>query len=358
LRKTILHIIQDLNRGGAETILVTTVKELGEYNNIVVTLFEGNQFGNDFKADHFYCLRIKHLLLLPLYAFRLRRIIKIHKVDLVHSRLYWATFLARIATPQKVPLVTTIHSYIAGSVEYKKWIIRWLERFTYRFHKTTMLADSKGALDEYFDFLDLKPYRAISPFTFVDTRIFQNSSPVRPIPGERLMMVAVGRLTIQKNHQYLVEAFRLLQNENIELHIYGMGECYEKLQEQIEHYQVPIILKGQVSNIPEVISSYHLFIMPSLYEGFSLAVLEAMAMRMPLLLSDIASFREQCAETAVYFNLADPSDFALKLRSLINDPNRQELLGQAAHKRVLDNFTLEHHMKTIRTIYASVLADS
>ena len=62
-------------------------------------------------------------------------------------------------------------------------------------------------------------------------------------------------------------------------------------------------------HLNRIIKKYDLFVMSSIYEGFSVSVLEAMSLGMPLLLSDIASFREQCEGTAVYFNLKDNDYF-------------------------------------------------
>jgi len=91
--------------------------------------------------------------------------------------------------------------------------------------------------------------------------------------------------------------------------------------------------------------------MPSLFEGFSLSVLEAMAMRMPLLLSDIPSFREQCEDCAIYFDLNNNEDFILKLNDLINDDQKRIILAGNAQKRVLENFTLTRHMSGLKKIY-------
>src|SRR4051812_6284329 len=99
-KKTILHLIYNLGRGGAETMLVTVVKELTDYNNIVVTLFPQNHFKDELKCDPYYRLHLKSVLLLPLAANRLKKIIKENKGDIVHPHLFWPTVLARMATPK------------------------------------------------------------------------------------------------------------------------------------------------------------------------------------------------------------------------------------------------------------------
>lgn len=97
--------------------------------------------------------------------------------------------------------------------------------------------------------------------------------------AEKFTLITVGRPTIQKNHTYLLDAFRMLKHDNFELHIYGMGDQYEDLKQQIEKENLPVVLKGAASNIQDIIPLYDLFTMSSLYEGFSVAVLEAMALK-------------------------------------------------------------------------------
>jgi glycosyltransferase involved in cell wall biosynthesis len=356
MKKTILHIIHDLKRGGAETILMTTIQELPEYNNVIVTLFDGFEFDERLKKNHtFICLHLKHFTFLPFYIFKFKKLLNENNVDVVHSRLFWPTVLARISTPKKISLITTIHTYVAGSVEYKKKLIRWIEKLTYRFHKTIMLADSEGALNEYFSFFKLKPYKAISPFTFVDTRVFKEGLKSDYKRGEVLKIITVGRLTTQKNHKYLVESFKQLDQSKFLLDIFGEGDRRGELQKGIDDAKLSIYLKGMVKEIDQLLPQYDLFVMPSLYEGFSLAVLEAMAIGMPMMLSDTLSFREQCDDTAIYFDLINPDDFSEKLNKLSLDDALLQSLGEIAKQRVLENFTLSHHMIIIRQVYKDAI---
>jgi glycosyltransferase involved in cell wall biosynthesis len=117
------------------------------------------------------------------------------------------------------------------------------------------------------------------------------------------------------------------------------------------------VLKGQVSNIHEVLTQYDLFVMPSLFEGFSLSVLEAMAVQLPMLLSDIPSFREQCADTAIYFDLNDSNDFAAKFTHIMADKPSRDALAVSAKKRVMNNITLQHHMQGLYKIYEAALSN-
>jgi glycosyltransferase involved in cell wall biosynthesis len=353
MKKTVLHIIHNLGRGGAETMLVKVVKELHDYNNIVVTLFPKNHFGDELICDKYYCLNIGSILQLPLAIPRLKKIIKENNVDIVHSHLFWPTVLARMAVPKKLPLITTIHAFIATSVEYKIPYIKYLDKLTYKLRRSVIVTVAKGALDEYFSFLKLKPYKSYALYTFVDTRIFNNKNDTRKIPGDIFKLISVGALRKQKNYSFLLEAFRHIDNTKYQLDIYGEGPLQEDLQNFINEHKINVRLMGEVRNIQSRLNDYDLYIMSSTFEGFSLSVLEAMAMKMPLLVSDISSFREQCADTAQYYSLENTDDVVAKLRQMKGASLGE--MGEAAYKRVVNNFTLAHHMDGLRKIYSEVM---
>ena len=359
MKKTILHFIYNLGRGGAEMMMVKVIKELKDYNNIVVTLFPTNHFGDELECDKYYCLNIKSILLFPKACLQLKKIIKENNVDIVHSHLFWPTIIARLSTPKNIPLVTTIHAFIATSVEYKNLHIRILDKLTYRLRKNIIIAVADGAKEEYFNFLQLKPFKAYSLHTFVDTREFNETRAIKNNNhNNTFRIITVGALRLQKNHRFLLEAFKQLSHENFELDIYGTGPLQNELQQFINENELWVNLKGQVTNLPEIINQYDVFVMSSTFEGFSLSVLEAMAMKMPLLLSDIKSFKEQCADTACYFDLKKPEDFVKQLKQLAADKSKLNEMGALAQQRAISNFTLQQHMEGLRKIYAGITSQT
>jgi glycosyltransferase involved in cell wall biosynthesis len=359
MKKKIIHFIFNLGRGGAETMLVRVIKELDEYENVVVTLFPLDHFGKELQCDKLICLNLRSLFALSLAAFKFRKVVKAEKPDIVHTHLFWPTVIARLSVPKKIPLITTIHAFIASSVEYKHWYIRFLDKLTYRFRKSIIIVVAKNALQEYFSFLKLKPYKAYALYTFVDIARFDisHAKPKEPSPVFRL--VSVGALRTQKNHNYLIKAFAALKNKDIELHIYGTGNLEQELQQEINETGARVILKGEARNIEEIITQYDLYIMSSGFEGFSLSVLEAMAMEMPLLLSDIPSFREQCDGIATFFSLTDVNDLIQKIAAFsAKTSDELKLAGEKAREKAIHNFTLQQHMQGLREIYTAALTGS
>ncbi len=356
-KKKIIHFIFNLGRGGAETMLVRAIKELDEYEHVIVTLFKLNHFGDELKCNKLTCLNLGSLFALPFAVFKFRKVIKAERPDIVHTHLFWPTIIARAGVPKKIPLVTTIHAFIASSVEYKHWYIRFLDKLTYRFRKSIIIVVAKGALKEYFSFLKLKPYKSYALYTFVDIKQFNMAEKSREAPSQAFRVISIGALRTQKNHLYLINALARLKNSNIELHIYGLGNLQQQLQNKINETGAKVILKGEVKNIEQVIPQYDLYVMASSFEGFSLSVLEAMAMGMPLLLSDIPSFREQCVDIAEYFSLEESDDFVQKLMTIsAMEPDRIRAMGEKGRQRAVANFTLPQFIEGLRKIYTEAVS--
>jgi len=356
-KKKLIHFIFNLGRGGAETMLVRVIRELNEYENIVVTLFPVDHFGEELKCDKLICLNLRSLFGLPFSVFTFRKLLKRERPDAVHTHLFWPTVIARFAVPKKIPLITTIHAFIATSVEYKHWYIRFLDKVSYRYRKSVIIVVAKGAMKEYFSFLKLKPWKAYVLYTFVDVNRFNSSIAAIKESSPVFRAISVGALRTQKNYRYLVGAFAQIKDLPVELHIYGTGNLLNELQQQINETGARVVLKGEVKGIEKIIPQYDLYVMPSTFEGFSLSVLEAMAMGMPLLLSDIASFREQCDGIAEFFSLGDQQDFIEKLKKIMaSDPAALNAMGERAKNKAVSQYTLEHHMQGLRKIYAEAFA--
>ncbi len=355
-KKTIIHFIYSLGRGGAEVMLVRVLKELTEYRNIVVEIYGENAFGSELECDKYISLNLKSTFMFPIGILKLKRILKKYNADLIHTHLFWPTVIARIATPKRIPLLTTIHTSIAHSLDYKLMRVRIIDKLTYRIRKNIIIGVSKGVLEDYFKVLNLKRYQSYLLYTFVDTDRFKTVPASQTNSSEKFLIVSVAALRQGKNFEYLIRSFAKLKNPNVEFHIYGAGCMRDKLQSMIDEYKVPIILQGERSNIQEVLPSYNMYISASCFEGFSLSILEAMALRLPLLLSDIPSFREQCNDTAMYFNLSDENDFVNKLNVCMNNPDKLNAFSCRALTRVLENFTLPYHTIALKKIYSNTLA--
>ena len=336
-------------------MLVSVVKELPEYENSIITLFSNNHFNDELKCDHLYNLdlRLIDLLFFPIVVIRLKKLFREINPDLIHTHLYWPTVLTRMAAPKSIPVVTTIHSFVSQMEDYKKWYLKGFDRFTYKLRPTVIIAVSKCALAEYFSFLKVKRGKTFCLYNFVDISRFRPKE--NRVQNGAVRIVTVGALRSSKNYLFLLKCIQYVK-QDILFDIYGGGPLEHELNDFIALVKLSNIkLKGQVKKIESLLSQYDIFVMASKYEGFSLSVLEAMATGLPLLLSDIPSFREQCGESAVYFNLNDVEDFSHKLQWMLENRDYVTRMTNEAILSVNNHFTLEHHLNNLRLIYDEVL---
>jgi glycosyltransferase involved in cell wall biosynthesis len=114
---------------------------------------------------------------------------------------------------------------------------------------------------------------------------------------------------------------------------------------------------GRRGDMPEVLSALDVFVLPSESEGMSNAILEAMAMRLPVVATDVGGAREQLEEGRSGYLVSYPDSAALatKVTRLLEDPALRESVGAAARERVTRRYSAAGMVRQIEDLYASLL---
>lgn len=153
----------------------------------------------------------------------------------------------------------------------------------------------------------------------------------------------VGRLERKKNTPNLVEAFAifLTKNKNLPHRLVLAGAAsfgYDEVKYMTQEYDLEdrVIKPGWVAeaDLPYLFSAADVFIFPSLYEGFGIPLLEAMACEVPIAASDRAAIPEVVGEAAEKFDPLDANSVARALENVIGDRRRREELVQKGRERV------------------------
>ena len=153
-------------------------------------------------------------------------------------------------------------------------------------------------------------------------------------------IVTAGRLTEQKNHKMLIDAFNQVHKKHPEysLEIYGDGECRGTLAELIRHYGLEnsVTLKGAVSDLHCQISDAEIFVLSSDYEGLSNAFLEAMMMGFPVISTNCAGADEYIKnkENGILIPVGDTDALVDAMLFLIEHDVEREQMGKEARKAV------------------------
>ena len=162
--------------------------------------------------------------------------------------------------------------------------------------------------------------------------------------GSKCRIMFCGRLVRMKNTRYLIEGFaRMKFRGNCELLIVGDGEERSQLEALTRSLGIldSVRFLGQIDSVEEAFAVADIFVLPSVYEPFSNALIEAMASGLPCiaLKPDFHKVKTSCAEVIVdgengfLVNPGNPGDLAVKLDSLSGNLELRTKLGEAARTR-------------------------
>lgn len=179
-------------------------------------------------------------------------------------------------------------------------------------------------------------------------RVMVIPNPLRPVAhspvsaGARApTIVALGRLVEQKGFDVLIRAFASIAHEfpDWSLTIYGEGTERPSLEQRVHDVQLAerITLPGKTSHVADVLSAASIFVLPSRYEGFPNALLEAMSCGCACVATDCDSGPADLITAGVSGELVPVNDalaLAQQLASLMRDDDRRSVLGQQATKSV------------------------
>ncbi len=341
-----MHVIDSLARGGAETLLVNVVKNLPQFQHHIILLKNTNEFKEE--LDQYRNISISGLgsnkvSSLPANVIKLKRAIASYKPDIVHSQLYWSNVIARLATPKAIPFFFTNQSLQGYNTFKKKWLVV-TEKITYK-KRHILISVSKAVEEEYNRIIGIKGKHHIL-FNMADDVFFKGAKIYHP--NSQLRFITVGRLHFQKNQAYLLRAFQHI-TDGATLDIYGRGPLKKELELLKDQLNLKNVQFKGTADLKTLLTEYDVFIMSSLYEGFSLAVVEAMASGLPVFLPDTPVFKEMGGDAAVYINLGDDHSVKNELQKInhtvLND------LSKKSYERAMLIGNKKNYLGKLLSIY-------
>ena len=362
----ILHIIESLGPGGAERALLTnlTFLDKDKFYNVVAYLYKDEFFLSDLKEIRIkaYPLSLKNIYQ-PFAAISgLVKIIKSEKIDIVHTNLFGADIYGRIAAKLAgVPVVTTLHNlgYKRSSIFNKRKI---LDIITSRLSGCSFIAVSNAVKRSTEQQIGIKGIKVIcnsidiDKFTPLDEKERISVRNRLGIEKDACLLTDVGRLDFDKGHNLLLKALSLegLKSKNFVLLLAGDGPAETQLKDLCMELGIQEKVKflGRRSDIRDIVGCSDLFILPTINEGFGIVILEAMALKIPCVASDIDGIKE-IIDNDVNGILAQPAPIALSeaISRIIKDENKKMRITDSAYIKVTNNFNIKGSIKKLEDIY-------
>lgn len=282
----IFFYISTLGKGGAERVVTQLAKEFGKQDNNV-TITTSYREENEYEIPS-YIRRInllkekdtsnkikRNLRLIS----KLRKIIKRDNPDLLISFMQEPNVRSIIAT-RGLRTKSIISVRNDPKMEYPETIGNIISKY--------LLPKADGCVFQTEDAKKYFPKKLQEKSTIIFNQVDHRFFDVKKKEGEDI--VSIGRLSPQKNHKMLINAFEKVNQKfpNEKLLIYGQGELKEELEDEINKRGLEhnIHLMGLTSDVPKVLSKAKMFILSSDYEGMPNTLLEAMAVGLPCISTD------------------------------------------------------------------------
>ena len=340
----VVHVIPGLEVGGAEKHLVNLMNSMScEFRAVV--LVGPQSAGPSFEAQldpgiELHRCRVRRRSL-PLGIWRLAKILRRLRCQVVHCHMYEANLFASIAARiAGVPLVVTTEH---GENPWKNAYHHWIERTV-----ISRLVDVRFSVSQRI--LELR--RDESGVPEAKLRLVFNGTPLprlteKACTNEPLVLGAVGRFIPEKDYARLLEAVAELRRRGLQCRacIVGDGPEMGRLRDLLKDLKLAdwVELPGMVTDVDRWYRSFDIYVSASFLEGQPVAMLEAMAYGLPIVATDVGASAETLGhgESGLVVPPCDTAALADGIGTLLGHRELRKRLGRNARTRVESHYSID-----------------
>ncbi|MFA5143020.1 MAG: glycosyltransferase [Candidatus Omnitrophota bacterium] len=360
--KHIMQIVPSLECGGMEKLAIDLAERLkiAGYLSSICCLDRAGDLTNQAEAKGIDVVVMSRKpgidMSLPI---TLSKILKNKKVDIAHTHnleaMIYGTLAARFAG---IPVViNTRHGREDKRANWLFWSMN-----------NAVIAISEDAKRRFLTFNRIKYdklrviYNGIDAASSekLDTRSIKEK--IFKVDARYKIIGTVSRLSEEKYQVALLDAFQKVSQavKNVILVFVGDGPLKQALHNYSEKLGIAdkIIFLGFRADAREIVEAFDIFALPSLTEGISLSLLEAMAARKPVVATNVGGNPEVVVDgdTGILVPPKDPQKMAEAIIKLIQNSDLAKKMGQAGRKRMEEKFSLNRMVNEYELIYEECLA--
>jgi glycosyltransferase involved in cell wall biosynthesis len=366
----VFFTIDSLAQGGTEQSIAEMIPHFNNNMEVVVVYFyNGHHLKKLYESIN---CRLYYLDIDEKYGFyeairKFNRVVKKENPDVVVSSLYRSLIISRfVCWWTQTPLIGTfINEQYSPERRYRlmgfsvvKYYLAWLLDWVTAFIPQKIISNSHSISLLNGRALGIGSNKIKVIYRGRDTRNY----PLWEIPNTKniFVWIAIGRLIPQKGYDNLLLAFFELKKKHPEtrLRIIGEGPIRMELEKQILQLQLQneVFLEGNIPMGWKNLYDAHAFVLPSISEGFSGALVEAAITGIPIVASDIPMNLEAISpgKDALFFLHTNWKDLYEKMLSLMTNYPRACEIGKIIRLRAIDNYDIQHianeYAKTIETV--------
>ncbi len=367
----VLHVVDSLRVGGLENGVVNMINALDDsmFRSSICCLKSTGELQSRLRDPGVKVFELHqkpgdHLFI------KLAKILRGERVNILHSN-NWGVFFDSVVGARLVGarlIVHCVHGLYAEDIAKMKLRRRLLQRFlSLGTHKLYAVADY---LRDYYIRVVGVPARRISTiYNGVDVETYMaRSQEVRRQEKAKLgfspreiLIGSVGTLYWVKDPQTLLTAAAMLLKKRDDVSFLWVGDGHLKNKLQVRAKELGIERKvlylGVRDDIPNILTALDIFVLPSIIEGLSYSILEAMASSLPVVATDVGGNSEliKNGENGYLIPPKKPEILADVLFRLVSDEKLRESLGKSARQRVQEKFSLQEMVQSYQRMYVAGL---
>lgn len=367
----ILHLFVSLPVGGAENLLLSILRRLdpARYQSVVCTLGERGALATQVEA---LGVSLVELGLMRGGGGRgravraLAELLRRERIDLLHAHLYHANLIGRLAARRAgIPCVISIHNTYTRPKWHRRLANWWLARR----HTGAIIAGSEEIRRDILRYDHVRPGlvevipNAVDLSRSASALTRQAARERLGISADAYVLGTVGRLEEQKGHRFLLDALDRLRAQELDtvLLLVGGGREEAALREQAARLALGerVCFLGMRDDLGDLFRAMDLFVMPSLWEGLSLAMLSAMAAGLPVVATHVGGVPEVLGGDERGFVLppGDAAALAERIAWCHAHPDEAARAGAAGAAHVRANYSDAALVKRVETVYERTYRD-
>lgn len=361
-----------MDRGGAEAMIMNYMRNIDR--DVIRFDFLTNR---DYRAayeDEIESLGGKVYHMCPMYPKyfgqykrEVREFLKKHpEYQIIHSNLEERSYFA-LKEAKKLGIPVRIsHSHNRPIGFNIKLMVRYYFRFMLAFYNTHMFSCGIEAGDWLYGKKNRD--KVIIMNNAIDAKQYtynaEKSAKMKKQLGveNKLVIGHVGRFFPQKNHTFLIDIFREIHNKNPEavLFLTGGGELNDELKNQIKHkvhnlgLQDVVKFLGVRNDVQDVMQAFDLFLLPSLFEGLPVTMIEAQASGLPCVISDKVPIQCDITGNVRVVKLKDsPESWADEVLEFVDGFERKDMFDKISEA----GFDIKKNAKWLQEFYVKSLSE-
>jgi len=366
----VLHVIDSLDLGGAQTFLLELVKNLdrGRYLPEVACMHGRGVYAEAFEKEGITVHSLSAGKFPPTYIPNFWRLMRSEKYGILHFHLFGANLCAKPLAILAGHQAIIVHDQCNDASREKNPILMMADAF-WNHCSNHVIAVSESTRRYLIDREDLPEDMVTMISNGIDAEEFRSATDSDKqmarrslgIPADAFVLGGVGRLVPQKNFKTFLNVAALIGAKNSEVIFIIAGTGHQ--QEELKSMAVALGLGNHVrflGHVKDRISLYHaldVLLMTSDFEGTPMSLLEAMSSGVPVVAHAVDGIAEVCTDgvDALLSPRGDTDGLVDAVKYLLADNEIRLKLSANARKTILDRYDIRKLVQKIEAVYEDVL---